>query len=129
MIGLLALDDRRKLVGILSRLASDHDGERAAAGLLATRLLKARGLGWDQIIGAALPAPHRDPWAGTPPPPFPWRNTAAMCRGRSDLLSAREMEFLNSLGRWTGALTPKQAAWLERIADKVAAAREGARER
>ena len=115
----LALDDRRKLVGILSRLASDYDGERAAAGLLATRLLKARGLGWDEVIGIALPSPVCNPWAGTPPPPFPWRMQAAACRARPDLLSARELDFLNSLQRWTGALTGKQAAWLERIAAKV----------
>ena len=122
----LPSDDRRKLVGILSRPASDHDGERAAAGLLATRLLKARGLGWDEVIGLALPAPRRDPWTSAPPPQFPWRNTAAMCRGRPDLLSARELEFLNSLHRWTGALRPKQAAWLERIAAKVSAAEANA---
>ena len=118
----LASDDRRKLVGILSRLASNHDGERAAAGLLATRLLSARGLGWDEVIGIALPPPLRDPWAGTPPPPFPWRMQAAACRARPDLLSAREMDFLSSLQRWTGALTGKQAAWLERIAARVRAA-------
>ena len=118
----IALDDRRKLVGILSRLASDFDGERAAAGLLATRLLRARGLQWDEVIGIALPPPRRDPWAGTPPPPFPWRMQAAGCRARPDLLSAREMEFLDSLQRWTGALTGKQSAWLARIAAKVRAA-------
>ena len=119
----LASDDRRKLVGILSRLASDYDGERAAAGLLATRLLTARGLQWDEVIGIALPAPPRpDPWAGAPPPQFPWRTQSAACRARPDLLSAREIDFLNSLQRWTGALTGKQAAWLERIAAKVRAA-------
>ena len=119
----LATDDRRRLVGILSRLASNHDGERAAAGLLATRLLTARGLQWDEVIGIALPPPPRpDPWPGAPPPHFPWRMQAAVCRGRPDLLSARELDFLNSLQRWTGALRPKQAAWLDRIVAKVSAA-------
>ena len=122
MIGLLAFDDRRKLVGILSRLASDHDGERAAAGLLATRLLKSRGLGWDQIIDTGVSPPRHDQWDAPPPPPFPWRVQAEMCRAQSDLLSGREVEFLTSLQRWTGALTGKQAAWLERIVAKIRAA-------
>ena len=53
--------ERRRLVGILGRLGSDHDGERAAAGLLATRLLRDRGLSWDEI----LPGPDAPP-AGPP---------------------------------------------------------------
>ena len=122
MTALLPADDRRRLVGILSRLASDHDGERAAAGLLATRLLKARGLGWEQLIDTGAVAPRRETWGGAPPPPFPWRDTAAVCRTRPDLLSLRELDFLHGLNRWTGALTGKQAAWLERISAKVRAA-------
>ena len=116
----LASDDRRRLVGILSRLASNHDGERAAAGLLATRLLSARGLRWEEVIGLALPPPRRDTWAYAEPPRPGWRDRVAACRSRPDLLSARELDFLESLRSWTGALRPKQAAWLERIAAKVA---------
>ena len=122
MTATLATDDRRKLVGILSRLASDHDGERAAAGLLATRLLKTRGLGWDDVVGLTLPAPRRDAWDSPEPPRSAWPDLAARCRARSDLLSCRERDFLNSLRSWTGALRPKQAAWLERIAVRVSTA-------
>jgi hypothetical protein len=36
-------DDRRRVEGILARLTSEHDGERAAAGLLLGRLLAKHG--------------------------------------------------------------------------------------
>lgn len=41
---------RRRLIGCLGMLASSHDGERAAAGLLACRLLKSAGVTWDEVI-------------------------------------------------------------------------------
>ena len=40
----LAPAEVRRLVGILGRLGSDHNGERAVAGLLASRMLRAAGL-------------------------------------------------------------------------------------
>lgn len=43
-------EDHRKLVGILARLASDADGERAAAGLLATQLISRHGVGWAELL-------------------------------------------------------------------------------
>ena len=49
--GALSPAERNRLVGILNRLGSEFDGERAAAGLLATRMLRAAGLGWDALIG------------------------------------------------------------------------------
>ena len=56
----LPLAERRRLVGILARLGSDFDGERAAAALLATRLLRDRGLSWDQLL-PSLDAPPAGP--------------------------------------------------------------------
>ena len=43
--------ETRKLIGILGRLASDQLGERAAAGLLASRMLRNHGLTWSDVIG------------------------------------------------------------------------------
>lgn len=48
---------RNRLVGILGRLGSDHDGERAAAGLLASRMLRERGLSWDEVVATPDAAP------------------------------------------------------------------------
>ena len=61
----LPAGDRTKLVAVLGTLGSDQVGERAAAGLLATRLLRARGLTWDQVVGHQVATPQvepRDQW-------------------------------------------------------------------
>jgi hypothetical protein len=51
MTGTLSPAVREKLVKICARLGSDHDGERAAAGLLASRMLASEGLAWEDVIG------------------------------------------------------------------------------
>ena len=62
----LSPGERNRLVGILGRLGSDHARERAAAGLLAARLLRNRGLSWDDLIAdggghqEAMRAPRPD---------------------------------------------------------------------
>ena len=105
---------RRKLVGILGMLGSGHDGERAAAGLLATKLLKSAGLTWGDIIPdrPMVPAPR-------PSHPAPrWRATAAFCRERDWQLTEWERLFLESIST-RRALSPKQVIILDRIYDKV----------
>lgn len=57
--GLRALTprERAKLAAILARLASPHDGERAAAGLLASAFVAKHGLAWADLIALLRPAP------------------------------------------------------------------------
>ncbi|KRA81623.1 hypothetical protein [Altererythrobacter sp. Root672] len=43
-------NDHRKLVGILSRLASDAEGERAAAGPLASQVIARHGVSWTDLL-------------------------------------------------------------------------------
>jgi hypothetical protein len=106
-------DIRRKLVGVLGMLASNHDGERAAAGLLATRLLKSTGLTWDTVIPEQKLAirPNATRTAG-------WRATVAYCRERAWQLTQWERNFLDSLLSQK-SLSQKQAAVLSRVHDKV----------
>lgn len=40
----------RKLAKILDRLASDQAGERAAAGLIASRILREAGANWNDVL-------------------------------------------------------------------------------
>lgn len=47
---------RNKLVKVCARFASEHDGERAAAALLAHRLLAGAGLSWEAVIASGLAA-------------------------------------------------------------------------
>ena len=100
---------RRKLVSILGMLGSDADGERAAAGLLATKLLKSASLTWDQLIPEQPIALHRD----APPSPA-WRATVAFCQKRNWQLTAWERGFLESVA-CRRSLSPKQHAILSRV--------------
>jgi len=104
----LAPADRAKLSAILGRLGSDHDGERAAAGLLATRFMHDHGLTWPDVLAAPAPT--------TPPPPATdWQRRAAWCADRAELLSLWEANFLASMGRRHKPPTAKQDAVLDRL--------------
>lgn len=56
-----------KLAAVLARLESLFDGERAAAGLLASRMVRAAGLTWHDVLRG--PAPEPSPRPEPPPPP------------------------------------------------------------
>ena len=62
--GYQALSSREKgrLAGILARLASSFENERAVAGLLATAFIDKHGLTWPEVIDALQPV------RPTPPP-------------------------------------------------------------
>ena len=55
----LATQGSTRLLGILARLGSPFEGERAAAGLLAHQFIKKRGVGWPDLIQPALPPPEQ----------------------------------------------------------------------
>lgn len=60
--------ERAKLSGILARLASPYDGERAAAGLLASAFVTKHGLAWADLTATLQPA-ARAPVAPKEPSP------------------------------------------------------------
>lgn len=107
----MTVAERRKLVGILGRLGSDQDGERAAAGLLASRMLRTAGLTWAQLLDP--PAAERKlPKMGT------WRETVARCLAQAGSLRAREVGFLRDLPGFR-RLSVKQRYVLNEIANRV----------
>lgn len=105
----LSTSEREKLAHILNRLASPYDGERAAAALLATRFIAAHGLTWTEILGPA-PAVHR--------PSPAWREQARALLAYVSLLNSWEFAFLIDLVSFHD-ISPRQAAKLEAIAEKV----------
>jgi hypothetical protein len=103
-----------RLRNIVARLDSDFEGERAAAALLATRLLKSRGLIWSEVV---LPPPARPASKRAQPDEQPWRRTVGKLLARPGSLRAWEREeFLPSLLRFE---SPKQSRCLRAIADRV----------
>ena len=118
----LAPAEVRRLVGILGRLGSDHDGERAAAGLLASRMLRAAGLGWADVIGAGggarvgTAASPGGPGAGTA-----GQGDLTLCLRWLGELSAWEVGFVTDLRTRRRLMTPGQAAKLRQVADALRA--------
>lgn len=107
-----------RLAKICGRLSSDFDGERAAAALLATGLLRQHGLTWAELIAAAaVPGQthleRRVHGEG-------WRRTIGRCLDREEALTPWEIEFLRGVEQQRrDSPTPKQQSILDRIADRV----------
>lgn len=115
--------ERNKLVGILGRLGSDFDGERAAAALLASRLLAGKGLAWDDVIPTASASRQagRGDSPNEPKPRSTWQANLALCRRHLFKLDDWPARFITSISRQRKALTPAQAAKLAEIADELRA--------
>ena len=112
----LTAAETNRVINLLSRLSSPHDGERASAGLLVTRLLNAKGLTWDDLLRPRLE--HPQPQSQTVSR-CDWREAIDYCLALDDFLTEWEFEFLRSIGG-RRSLTDKQFDVLTRIASSVA---------
>jgi hypothetical protein len=110
----LTPEELAELIAILGRLGSDFDGERAAAGLIASRMLQSKGLTWADVVGS--PQIRYTPPPSSPTPKSP-AELLAKHRGQ---LSDWEIGFLTNLSQRRGRLTPKQEASLASIRERVA---------
>ena len=96
-----------KLAKICAMFSSDFPGERAAAAALADKLIRDRGLQWDQVLTAPAPKPSGDA-----------ELIEFALKHGDEILNAWEHGFLTSIkSRWS--LTKKQRAKLESIVEKV----------
>jgi hypothetical protein len=111
-----------KLGKLVLLLSSDRPGEVAGAASAIGRVLRDNGADW-HALAERIVAPSM----GQEPPrsdecdcyPDNWHATREECLHRADALRPREHEFLVSLGRWSGDLTPKQHSWLAAIHGRV----------
>jgi hypothetical protein len=97
-------------------LGSNHAGERAAAGLKATQLLRQRGLTWRDVI--QLPIAERS-GNDNETDEFDWQPVRRRCLQHASLLTPKELGFLINIGSWNGPLTERQHAWLDAIYERV----------
>ena len=102
-----------RLAKLLGMLGSDHAGERAAAGLKATALLKREGLRWLDVIQPSTPAA-----VGSESERADWRTMAHECAARPGLLSDREFSFVRSMTGWHNP-SRKQIDWLISIHARI----------
>lgn len=114
----LSSDARRKLVGVLGMLSSNHVGERDAAAQIASKIVKTAGLTWDEVI--AVDAPVVPEYSHYQPPAAGWRALAMLCASCPGGLTDWERSFLDGLPQ-RKLLTTKQNACLNRIAEKLRA--------
>ena len=120
----LAAADRGRLARILGMLGSSHAGERDAAALAADRLVRGRGLAWQDVLGGGE-VPSAGRFQPSPnPSPSPYGDHLAdlmACGQRLDLLTAWEREFIASLAS-RRKISSRQREILAEVAAKVRAA-------
>ena len=117
----LSAAERNRLVCILGRLGSAHDGQRAAAGLLASRLLAGKGLQWGDVVREVGGQPHPQRPDAPSETAAAWQDQLGLCCRHAGHLSAWEHDFILSLSIRRQTVTPAQAAKLDQIADALRA--------
>ncbi|HXH00317.1 MAG TPA: hypothetical protein VNI79_07895 [Sphingomicrobium sp.] len=122
MIPILPERDRRRLISTCGLLASDRDREVIAAVRAAARLLQPHGRTVAELVEIAIGSTPT-PWAqSTRPDPVGARDHQHLARMyliTSVHLKKWERDFLTSLTRWDGPLSPKQRAALETIEIRI----------
>ncbi len=113
--------ERTRLVGILGMLGSDHDGERAAAAALASRLVRDKGLTWDTLILGSVGQQGGSKPSGDPGTGPGWRAALAFCQRHQRALSDWECHFLAGLRDRRAPPTLRQLAKLNQVADALRA--------
>lgn len=125
----LANSDFDRLGKLLGMLGSEHDGERATAGMMADRFLRDRGTSWNALVDTLRRASHpqttswssppRSHWS--PEPVSPLRNhqrQARECLTWQHLLSDWERGFVSDIAA-ARSVSCKQADKLAVILAKV----------
>ncbi len=110
----LTASDRAKLVGVLGMLGSEHVGERASAALLASRMVRDRGITWSDLIGQPETSRRREDV------PADWRADIDLVRRHPQFCTEWEREFAHSIAH-RPRISPKQLAVLTRIATAIRA--------
>ena len=112
--------DAVKFGKIIGLLASDQDGERAAAALKATEFLRARQLGWPAVAEAlvAVPAIRPEPPRVAAPPRH--QVDARECLASPVAWKPHELDFLRQMAAQRSRPSERQRDWIDGLFDRVA---------
>jgi hypothetical protein len=110
MTALLDPQAADRLAKLLGMLGSHHDGEALTAARKADQCIRQLGLTWGDVIHVS--GEHAHDCAG-------WQHMARACRALAHRLSAREFDFINNIAMARFEPSPKQAAWLRSIYERV----------
>ena len=103
-----------RLRQLLLLLSSDQPGEVVAAAAAIKRTLRSGGCDFHDLVAGLIASPSLAPNSQASSD-GDWRAMRGFCLKHQNRLSARELEFVTSLGRWRGTLTDKQFNWLSAI--------------
>ena len=104
--------DLTRLARLLSRLTSDYDGEVVNATRLANRLVRDRGLTWEQVLKG-----HKDIDEDLEH----HRAIATWLLDHRNWLDDSELAFVSTIAHYRKSLTERQIGWLQAIHDRVTA--------
>lgn len=114
----LSSADRTKLACVLRLLGSDQPGERDAAGLAATRIVRGAGLDWDDLL---QPAPSPRPESarqGRSNTEASGKLNVRFCLRHFEHLTEWEQGFVRSVSkRFT--ISSRQCVILQQAVDKL----------
>ena len=113
--------ERVRLINVLERLASDQLGERAAAALLASRILDRTGLRWPDVFPSNTNGNGVRHRQSSQQSSRDWRAEAAWCLRHTDRLTDWEESFCRSLTVRREAPSERQLACLTEILGMVGA--------
>lgn len=114
-------DTASRLIRVLGMLGSAHEGERAAAGLMAHRIVSRAGLTWEDALAPLLAQKAEEPSVEAFEGFGDFKCAVTFCLANSAKISEWDFEFLNSLRRFK-KISTKQRAVLARIVSKCEAA-------
>jgi hypothetical protein len=92
----LNIDTRLRLARLLGMIGSDHDGEALNAARMADRLVREKGLTWDDVIAPVVcgPAPIPQPGDAIDIIRRDWRGVALWClRHGGHVLRDKDLDF------------------------------------
>ena len=110
---------------LLLMLGTDQDGEALAARLALTRTLRAAGADM-HVLAREIESPAPRSTFHEDAHPSDWRAKLKICLDHKHFLSSWECGFLESMCKWTGQPTVKQADRLDAIFNKVQVRAEAA---
>jgi hypothetical protein len=98
-----------RLAKLLGMIGSHHDGEVLAAARKADQCIRQLGLTWGDVIQVTTDGSSSGDW----------QHMARACRAQAHRPSAREFDFINNIAMARFEPSPKQAAWLRSIYERV----------
>jgi hypothetical protein len=103
----LDMHSAERLAKLCGMLGSNHDGERAAAGLKADQLVRNLGLTWADVISGATTN-----WRMCASSQTDWHRMAAYCHRYRAALNPRDRAFVETMLTWRSQPTERQQDWL-----------------